>query len=498
MFFVTYLRRELRRRTRQAVFVALGLALGVGLVITVTAASTGVKTAESQVLGALDGIGTDVSVTRVAPRPGRLPAGDPTGLSEGADGPEECLAGGSCTSVAGKTTSLVNALYSPISTSKVTDVAGLPDVTGAVGGLMLNDQTATFPKGASSIFNLDWNVYLDSVDTTRTSAGPLGTARLVSGHELTAADRDSAVAVVDPSFAASNNLKVGSSLPIAGASYAVIGVVTQPGVSNPVDIYIPPARARALSTQLGGSLRGDVDAICVTAASATDISAVRAEISRVLPGTPIATQASLASEVTGSISSAEKLPSGLGRWLALLALIAAFAVAGLLTMAAVNRRATEFGTLKALGWRSRRIIGQVLGETVTTGVAGIGLGYAGAAIIGAVAPKLSADVPENFNPNSYNPSPGNVPKGQTMLPAYFTASTGGKTPTPAGLHGARGDPSLGPHGGRHAASLDHLRRDRARRGPRSARRSARQLADRPAPPGRRPGPGRVSTGPSTR
>jgi putative ABC transport system permease protein len=43
MFFVTYLRRELRRRMRQAVFITLGLALGVGLVVTVAAASDGVN-----------------------------------------------------------------------------------------------------------------------------------------------------------------------------------------------------------------------------------------------------------------------------------------------------------------------------------------------------------------------------------------------------------------------------------------------------------------------
>jgi putative ABC transport system permease protein len=449
VFFATYLRRELRRRTRQSVFVALGLALGVGLVVTVSAASTGVKTAESQVLGVLDGVGTDVTVTGVttvtgaAPRPGSLPAGAPTGLAEGPHGPEECFAGGICTSVAGKTISFVNAPYSPISTSQLTEVARLHDVTDAVGGLMLNDQTATFPKGASSIFNLDWNVYLEGVDTTHTSAGPLGTAKLVSGQEFTAADRDSAVAVVDSSFAASNNLRVGSSLPIANASYIVIGIVTQPQVSNPTDIYIPLSRAQAMSTQLAGSLRDEVDTIYVTAASAADIATVRAEISKVLPDTQIATQSSLASEVTGSISSAGKLATDLGRWLALLALIAAFAIAGLLTMAAVNRRATEFGTLKALGWRSRRIIGQVLGETVTMGIAGaaagVGLGYAGAGIIGAVAPTLSADVPQNFNPNSYNPSPTSTSKAGVTLSADFT---GGKTRAPTGLHGSNGNPSL--------------------------------------------------------
>jgi hypothetical protein len=68
MFFITYVRRELSRRMHQAIFVALGQALGIGLVITVSSASAGVKTAEASVLGALDGVGTDVTVTGPAPK----------------------------------------------------------------------------------------------------------------------------------------------------------------------------------------------------------------------------------------------------------------------------------------------------------------------------------------------------------------------------------------------------------------------------------------------
>jgi putative ABC transport system permease protein len=65
----------------------------------------------------------------------------------------------------------------------------------------------------------------------------------------------------------------------------------------------------------------------------------------------------------------------------------------------VARRAAEFGTLKALGWPTCRIIAQVLGESLATGIAGaaagIGLGFAGAAIIAAVAPRLSATAPSS-------------------------------------------------------------------------------------------------------
>jgi putative ABC transport system permease protein len=68
----------------------------------------------------------------------------------------------------------------------------------------------------------------------------------------------------------------------------------------------------------------------------------------------VTSASSLAGQVTGSLSSTASLASDLGRWLAVMVLIATFAVAGLLTLAAVARRAREFGTLKALGWRSRR------------------------------------------------------------------------------------------------------------------------------------------------
>src|SRR5579859_2409535 len=64
LMFFTYLWRELRRRARQATFIAVGLALGIGLVITVTAASAGVKNAQSSVLHSLYGVGTDITVTK--------------------------------------------------------------------------------------------------------------------------------------------------------------------------------------------------------------------------------------------------------------------------------------------------------------------------------------------------------------------------------------------------------------------------------------------------
>src|SRR5215467_4274257 len=105
MFFITYLRRELRRRMRQAIFIALGLALGIGLVVTVTAASAGVKKAQSDVLKSLYGVGTDVTVTGAAPkivRPGSAPPKGAQQFILGPGGAQVCQKG-KCHSAAGMT-----------------------------------------------------------------------------------------------------------------------------------------------------------------------------------------------------------------------------------------------------------------------------------------------------------------------------------------------------------------------------------------------------------
>ena len=71
-------------------------------------------------------------------------------------------------------------------------------------------------------------------------------------------------------------------------------------------------------------------------------------------------------------------------------------MASLLTVSAVSRRVREFGTLKALGWKSRRIVGQVLGESVVQGVVGgvlgVGIGVLGARLIAWFSPALKATV----------------------------------------------------------------------------------------------------------
>ena len=143
-------------------------------------------------------------------------------------------------------------------------------------------------------------------------------------------------------------------------------------------------------------MTGQVNTIYVAADNAANISGVSKEISALLPSATVTNSSDLASEVTGSLASASSLANNLGKWLAIAVLVAAFLLASLLTGAAVSRRVREFGTLKALGWRSRRIVGQVMGESVVIGVigglAGVALGFAGSALVSRLSPPLTASL----------------------------------------------------------------------------------------------------------
>jgi ABC-type lipoprotein release transport system permease subunit len=396
--YLTYIRRELRRRLKQSLVVALGLAIGIALVVTVSSAAAGVKHAQRQVLHSLYGVGTDMTVSRSAAR--------------SQIGPQRFRGFGPPPS-SGKQKISRDVLHpqagaSTLPASDVDKVASLAGVAKASGGLVLTDTKfagtiVVTPNGGgfkssgtSSAdrpnFSLD-QLTVDGVEIGRGAVGPLTSSQVTSGSYFRSSDSSALVAVVSSTYAKQHSLHVGSTITVAGKKLKVIGLARVS--SGAADVYLPLATAQKLA-----GLKGKVTTIFVSVASASKVSTVASEIKSALPTATVSTSADLAKQVSGALSNAASLTSSLGRWLSIAALAVAFAVAGLLMMAAVARRVREFGTLKAIGWRTRRVVAQVLGEGLALGLVGglvgVLLGVAAAAAISAVAPSLTATVGSSF------------------------------------------------------------------------------------------------------
>ncbi|MFE4609399.1 ABC transporter permease [Streptomyces niveus] len=405
MFF-TYLRRELRRRRKAALVVASGLALGIALVIVVNSASAGMQQAQGKVLESLYGLGTDMTVTKAAPPPSEGGRERPRFNFDAQDDDET------------QSSDVVMPQgFETLASSTVGKVADQSGVAGAVGGLSLSvlkvdgefkpgefaprENTSGGGGGGGGGpqgevrgggANFDVNSYtVYGTDTAHQDLGPLTSSKITDGRAFETTETDAKVAVVDSAYAKEKKYKVGGDVTIKGTKFEIVGIATADSGDASANLYIPLKQAQTLSDS-----KDKVTTVYVKADDSQQIAAVKSAVQKNIPGTTVTTSADLADRVSGSLSTASDLATSVGKWLSIAVLIAAFVVAGLLTMSAVTRRVQEFGTLKALGWKSGRVTRQVVGEAMVNGLVGgalgIAVGVAGAYVLTAVSPSLTAEV----------------------------------------------------------------------------------------------------------
>ncbi|MFH8527306.1 ABC transporter permease [Streptomyces tendae] len=410
MFF-TYLRRELRRRRKAALVVASGLALGIALVIVVDSVSSGMGRAQDKVLQSLYGLGTDMTVTKAAEASSGSTAERPRFRFDAQDDGSEEEQSTDRVMVQG---------FQTLASSTVGKVAGQSGVADAVGGLSLQvvkvsgefsrgqfKQDASgggaggtgqgggqSPQGRVQGGGADFDVNSYSVygtDVTEPALGPLTTSTITSGRTFEESETDAKVAVADSAYAKEKKLKTGSTVTVKDTKFEIVGIATADSGDAAANLYVPLKQAQTL-----GDAKDKVTTIYVKATDSQRIDGVKSAIQKNISGTTVTTSADLADTVSGSLSTASSLATGVGKWLSVVVLAAAFLVAGLLTSSAVSRRVREFGTLKALGWRSGRVTRQVIGEAVVNGLVGgalgIALGLAGAYAVTAVSPTLQAQL----------------------------------------------------------------------------------------------------------
>lgn len=413
MFYIRYLGAELRRRPGRTALTALGLAVGVGFVVIIGALSRGLDDAQDEVLAPLTGVGTDLSVSRPIAVPdergsGGGPAGPFGQLSEREqralqrenDGLHFDLADlgepGERFSV---DRFLVNKLSFPA--SEVERIRRLDGAQGAAASLTLNAVNigGTVPEGGGSgamalhggEFDVA-SVSVSGVDVRKPDLAMVTSDQITSGRSLSQTpERARAEAVVDLAYARQKAIGLGDEITIAGTELEVVGLASAPLGGDASNAYVELGRLQDLSDR-----EGRVNGMQVRADSADAVAVLEREIARQLPGADVVTASDLADRVGGSLEDADDLSSKLGTALAIVALLAAFLIATLLTLSSVQKRIRELGTLKALGWRQRLVVRQVTGESLVQGalggVLGAAFGMAGASVIDAIGPTLDASV----------------------------------------------------------------------------------------------------------
>jgi ABC-type antimicrobial peptide transport system permease subunit len=226
---------------------------------------------------------------------------------------------------------------------------------------------------------------IGGVDLTQTDIGIVTPALVTKGAFL----EKSGQALVTQTHASREGLKVGSKLDLNGTKFIVVGIVRAPLGGQTADVYVPLAQLQRLSSQ-----KGQVNVVLVRASSGDDVASVQQNIETQFPRAQVASAREVADRISGSLVDAAKLSHRLGVALAVLAALTAFLNALLLTLSSVGKRIREIGTLKALGWKQRVVVRQILGESLAQGLAGgligVVLGIALAALIGAVGPTLTA------------------------------------------------------------------------------------------------------------
>lgn len=420
--FGTYLRRELVNRRKQTIIIAVGMALAIALVIIVNSVSSGVKDAQASVLQAVYGVGTDITVTQPA-------TAETASAQQGPGGGRrfDFGAGAGTDTGAGRTvdTSRLEPTRGAtvMDSTALTTVTKVPNVSAAAAVLSLTNTsfsgtlpnfqqrgeggrgqggTSTPPPtggadgAGGSSFTVD-SFSVIGLDPAGKSVGPLSSVTLSGGRAFSSADKGKDVVVLDAAYAKTQSKAVGDTVTIGGTEFTVVGIVAATGSDSTTaaNAYIPLDVAQKLSAQTD-----KISSVYVTAKSSNDIAQIKADLTKALPTATVSTQADLASTVSGSLGTAGDLIASLGTWLSIIVLAAAFLIAILFTISGVTRRTREFGTLKAIGWSNRRIVGQVAGESVVQGVIGgvigIAVGLIGVLVVNLVAPTLSGGVGNGF------------------------------------------------------------------------------------------------------
>lgn len=231
------------------------------------------------------------------------------------------------------------------------NVSGVIDATGTLSVTDTSEFSGSMEEGPSSMGMVSINgLYPDKLNLMS-----------IDDIDGSAYENNSYEAIVGAQYAEMNNVSVGDNITLLGKDFKVTGIFEIGLIFVDSRIYVPLDTLQNLSGVDG------VSSILVKTGEAVNDSAISEEIKDSYNVTTLTSEemSSMADSVLGILDAVSLAVS------ALAIVVGAIGVVNTMVMS-VYERTKEIGVLKSVGWKSRRILLMILGETlVLTIISGI-------------------------------------------------------------------------------------------------------------------------------
>lgn len=245
----------------------------------------------------------------------------------------------------------------------------LPDVRQVIGSLM--DMVAFEQNDLFAVIVNGWAPDCPVLDAVTVTAG----RRLEAG--------DHRAVMLGTVLAKNLNKQVGQTVELYGEKFAVVGIFDSFSVYESGAVFVLLDELQQL-TNRPGHVTGYVVEVDKNSSSADPVAEVRAEIEKLDPKLSVLP----AGEFVHNIAQF-KVVRAMAFVTSIVAIvIGAVNVANTMTMSVLERR-SEIGMLRAIGWRRRRIVRLIVGESLLLCLLGASVG----GLLGWLAIRVLAHVP---------------------------------------------------------------------------------------------------------
>ncbi|HEY2759445.1 MAG TPA: FtsX-like permease family protein [Pirellulales bacterium] len=330
MYFFTFLLKNLLRRPARSLLTIVGLAVAVGAVVSLVGVATGF---ENEFLNIYGSRHVDIVVQR-----------------------------------AGSGTEAINRVLPESILEPIKELKGVKQV---VGGLL--DVLKFENENLEGVLLNGWPADCPLFDDLK----------MVEGRRLKTDDQNKIV--IGSVLAANLGKKVGDTIGLYDSTYPheVVGIYESP-------IPVENAGAVVLQSDLQDMMnrKGQIAGVTVTADQPIDEAGLQALCRRIEAIQPGLLEAKTANDFVTNMQQI-RIARGVA-WLtsAIALIIGAIGMLNTMIMS-VFERTKEIGTLRAIGWKRRRVVGMVLGESVMLSIGGAVLG----SVVGVLLLKFLSHMP---------------------------------------------------------------------------------------------------------